>query len=323
VTRTAVLHPGALGDVLLAVPALRALRASAPGHELVLAAQPRIGALLAALGAVDRALDFDALGLHALFTAGAPSEASRDLLSGARVVSWFGSRDADFAGRLRSLTAECVVAPSVPADGGTVWRHLLASVAALSNDTASAEAPRDPIVLDDDLAHPGSRALAAAGWDGARPLAIVHPGAGGVDKRWRVEGFARVAEALVDALGASVVVHEGPADGDAAAALRRHLCVPALALVDPPLPVLAGAIRHAALWIGNDSGVTHLAAAVGTPALALFVAANLAWRPWSPAARVRAVSVDSLLDADVDAVIGDATDLWRSRSRASLARSRR
>ncbi|RPH76792.1 MAG: glycosyltransferase family 9 protein, partial [Candidatus Rokuibacteriota bacterium] len=54
---TLAVHPGALGDVLLAVPALRALRATA-GGRLVLAAQPRIGALLQALDVVDHAVAF-------------------------------------------------------------------------------------------------------------------------------------------------------------------------------------------------------------------------------------------------------------------------
>src|SRR4030095_6463368 len=62
---TLAVHPGALGDVLLAVPALRALRAGA-GGPLVVAAQPRIGALLEALEVVDGHVGFEALGLDAL-----------------------------------------------------------------------------------------------------------------------------------------------------------------------------------------------------------------------------------------------------------------
>ena len=66
---TLAIHPGALGDVLLAIPALRTLRVERPGQALVLAAQPRLGRLLTTLGEVDRALDFESLGLGALFTA--------------------------------------------------------------------------------------------------------------------------------------------------------------------------------------------------------------------------------------------------------------
>jgi len=314
VGRTLVLHPGALGDLLLSIPALRALRASAPGDELVLAAQGRIGALLVSLRIVDRALDFDALGLDTLFTASAPADPLRGLLTGSRVVSWFGSRDAHFVDRLRSLAQESVAAPTIPAESLTVWRHLLVTLAPLVAGMADDEAGREPIALREHIVDTGRRALADAGWDGARPLVVLHPGAGGIAKRWPVEGFARLAEWIVGALGADVVVHEGPADRDAVALLRDRLRVPLHALVDPSLESLAGAIHHATLFVGNDSGVTHLAAAVGAPTLALFVAANLAWRPWVHDARVRVVSADALVPTDVDAVIAEAGDLFGSRA---------
>jgi ADP-heptose:LPS heptosyltransferase len=311
-TRTVVLHPGALGDVLLSIPALRALRAAATDGELVLAAQPRIGHLLGALGVIDRPLDFDALGLDALFSSSAPAEPLGRLLTGARVVSWFGSRDAHFTDRLRSLAGETVVASSLPAEPLAVWRHLLATVAPLAAGVTGEQASREPVALPESLVAAGRRALADAGWDGAGPLVLLHPGAGGVAKRWAAAGFAQVAEALVHTLGAHVVVHEGPADRDAVALLHDRLRVPARALVDPPLETLAGAIHHAALWIGNDSGVTHLAAAVGAPTLALFAAANLAWQPWARDARVRVVGVDALAPTDVDAVMADAGELIRA-----------
>jgi ADP-heptose:LPS heptosyltransferase len=324
VSRTVVLHPGALGDVLLSIPALRALRAAAADDELCMAAQPRIGALLASLGIVDRALDFEALGLDALFTDRAPAQRLGQLLTGARVVSWFGSRDAHFVRRLRSLARVAVAGPTIPTGPLPVWQHLRASVATLVGHAGSDDAEREPVAVPGEMADAGRRALAAAGWDGAQPLVILHPGAGGLAKRWAVEGFAQVAEAIVRAPGASVVVHEGPADRDAVAALRGRLGVPARALVDPPLGTVAGAIHHAALWIGNDSGVTHLAAAIGAPTQVLFIAANLAWRPWAPGARVRIVAADALSTADVDAVIADAGDLPRHRvERAGATRGAR
>jgi heptosyltransferase III len=320
---TTVLHPGALGDVLLAVPALRALRAGARGHELVLAAQGRIGALLTALGVVDRALDFDGLGLHALFTADAPGERARALLAGARVVSWFASRDTGFTGRVRSLASESVIAPSRPDPPGLVWEHLLASVAAFSPAGGGEAAWRGPVALGDALVGAGRQALAAAGWDGAGPLVILHPGAGGVTKRWDADGYAALAAAAVDAFDGRVVLHEGPADGEAVAALRRRLRVRASVLANPPLGTLAGALAHAALWIGNDSGVSHLAAAVGAPTLALFTAENLAWRPWAPGARVHVVDADALARADVDAVIAAAAERLDGAKAVGLGRGAR
>jgi ADP-heptose:LPS heptosyltransferase len=316
--RTVVLHPGALGDVLLAIPALRALRAQAPDDELVLVAQPRIGRLLASLAIVDRSLAFDTLGLETLFADDAPPERLRQLLAGARVVSWFGSGDAGFTRRLRALARQAVVASTVPSDGSTVWPHLVASVGPRAPVDARAEAWRAAIVVPRAMVADGRHALAGAGWDGTRPLVMLHPGAGGAAKRWAVDGFAEAGAAVVDALGADVVVHDGPADHDAVAGLRARLRVPASVLVDPPLEVLAGAMRHAALWIGNDSGVTHLAAAVGTPTLALFIAAHVAWRPWARPVRVRVVSVDALSRLDVEAVIAEAGNLRRPRAERAV-----
>jgi heptosyltransferase-3 len=310
--RTLVLHPGALGDVLLAIPALRALRAG--GDELVLAAQPRIGRLLASLGVVDRGVGLDTLGLDALFGDAPPAEPLRALVAGARVVSWFGSREPGFARRLGALAGEAIVSSTAAPQGTAVWRHLLASLGAPDG----AERWRDVVDIPVSLADDGRRRLAAAGWSGARPLVMLHPGAGGLAKRWSVEGFAAAAAALVDACGVDVAIHEGPADHDASTALRSRLRGPALGLIDPPLDALAGALSHAALWLGNDSGVSHLAAAVGAPTLALFVEGNLAWRPWAWEARVRVVDATALRPGDVDGVVADATARLRARERRTL-----
>jgi ADP-heptose:LPS heptosyltransferase len=300
-----VLHPGALGDVLLAVPALRALRSARPADALALAAQPRIGRLLTALGVVDRWLAFDALGLERLFGAGEPGPRLRALVAGERLVSWFGAGDQHFASRLAALAPGAVVAaPHTP--GIDTWRHLLASVTPLTGDVAGA---REPLAVPAALVAEGRALLGAAGWNGARRLVMLHAGAGSPGKCWAPEGFAALARRLATAADVEIVLHEGPADRDAAAALRAQLGGGVLTLVEPALEALAGALRHVALWIGNDSGVSHLAAAVGAPALVLFTERNLAWRPWAARARTPVVATDALARADVDAVSAEARAL--------------
>ena len=312
ISRTIVLHPGALGDVLLAIPALRALRAQTSAGELVLAAQPRIGRLLTKLALVDRHVDFDALGVDSLFSDGPASEKLRRLVDGSRVVSWFGSKDPDFTRRLSTLAADVTVASTIPPTGATVWQHLVSSVASVADPW------REPIAVPQSIEAEGLRVLAEVGWTGERPLLMLHPGAGGPAKRWPVTGFAEVAGRIVGALGADVVVHDGPADHDAVAELRGRLSVRTMSLVEPPLENLAGGMRHAALWLGNDSGVSHLAAAVGAPTFLLFAEENLAWRPWARHARVRVVAMGAPSRVDVDVVIADAIDLVQAgESRAT------
>src|SRR5262245_38299842 len=186
---TLAIHPGALGDVLLAIPALRALRAQRPDRDVVLAAQPRLGHLLVDLGLVDRAIDFESLGLGAVFTAG-PGLADRSMLGEAgRVVCWFGSRDPLFAANLRALAPGAVVA--APAVGDLpVWQHLCLTVAAADDGLTGRVSVPDAARLS------GRQALADAGWDEATPFVLMHPGAGGAAKRWPAEGFAAVASAV-------------------------------------------------------------------------------------------------------------------------------
>src|SRR5262249_32250135 len=114
---TLAIHPGALGDVLLAIPALRVLRRASPPDPLELAAQARISRLLETLGVVGRAVDFESLGLDALFAAapgGGPSEwparCAEELRRATRVIAWIGSREPAFVDRLTTLVPGSIVA---------------------------------------------------------------------------------------------------------------------------------------------------------------------------------------------------------------------
>src|SRR5512139_3692951 len=86
-----VIHPGALGDVLQAVPALSALRETIPAR-IAFAGQPRLAALLRDTGVADEALAFDGLGLSHLFVPErVPTPVRERLARFHRVISWFGA----------------------------------------------------------------------------------------------------------------------------------------------------------------------------------------------------------------------------------------
>jgi len=281
------------------VPALRVLRARGP---VTLAAQPRIGALLRALDVVDDAVAFDDLALDALFV----DDAARTprLPPAARVVSWFGARDPVFTRRLAALAPGALIAPSVE-PGRLVWQHLLATLAAPSGEWCA------PIAAPAALRALGEQARVAAGGHGPPPWLLVHPGAGSAAKRWPAEAFARIITTLAARARMNVCVHVGPADADAGAALRRHVGDGVVWLREPDLPALAGALAGAALYVGNDSGVSHLAAALGVPSLVLFDARHLDWRPWWHGAGVRVVTLTETVAGEVDAVLDDLEERLR------------
>jgi Glycosyltransferase family 9 (heptosyltransferase) len=267
---TLIVHPGALGDVLQAVPALLGLRAAASGRPLAFAGQPRLGRLLVELDVVDEARAFDGLGLSTLFTDAPIPEALAELTRRfARVVSWFGSRDATYRARLAALGPETIVAPPVPADDTPVWRHLVSTLGLWSIS------PPEPLAP-----------LRVAERAPTRPTLVVHPGSGGAWKRWPVARYAEVIHAIREGRSLDVIVHQGPADAEEAERLLALLAGHAIALIEPELPRLAAVLGTAHAYLGGDSGVSHLAAAVGAPAVILFPpATRRRWQPWSPTAR--------------------------------------
>ena len=281
---TLVVHPGALGDVLQAVPALGAL--ARLGHRLTFAGQPRLGELLQGSGLVLAATSFDTFGFEALFADEAPP---RPLVSRLerfqRVVSWFGAREDTYREQLRALVRDCIVARPVPEDASplTVWEHLV--------DTLAPWGVTPPVELNhlattEQWRAAARTALMAAGVDPGQPLLIAHPGAGARWKQAPAPRLARTIERMASDGGFAVVLHRGPADGAAVDALASELEMPAARLVEPSITELTGALALAQAYIGGDSGVSHLAACVGTPSVILYPPETLKrWAPWSTSAR--------------------------------------
>jgi heptosyltransferase-2 len=118
---------------------------------------------------------------------------------------------------------------------------------------------------------------------GAGPLVGIHPGCGPYSpaRRWSPAGFAAVADRLAGD-GARPVLVGTPAD--ATAEVRSRARSPLLDLTGrTDLPTLAAVLARLDLLVGNDSGVTHLATAMGTPVVAVFGPSNpVAWGPWWP-----------------------------------------
>jgi ADP-heptose:LPS heptosyltransferase len=322
--RLLAIHPGALGDVLQAVPALRALRGDAGDRHLSLAAQPRLARLLAGAGVVDEALSFEALGLAALFADDpVPPALAARLGAFDSIVSWFGARAPSYAARLTTLAPRVILAAPVPAEDEPtalpVWRHLLATVAPLgpsaSPVAADAGPLRAPLAIPDEWRARGRAALAAAGLADERPLLVVHAGAGGPWKRWPAERFAETIARAAD--GCAVLLHEGPADREAVGALERRLDALGAAagrtrLVAPELEALAAVLADARAYLGGDSGVSQLAAAAGAAAVVLYPEATLArWTPWGPRVRALPASDDG---ADVEHAADTLAGLLRART---------
>ncbi len=305
VRRLLVLRPGALGDSLLAAPALAALRARRGGAHVAFAGHPGAAELLREAGLVDVALALDDTRLAGLFgAAGDVAEARRWLGPIDAAVAWLADHEGFVAGNLRRLGARLViVAPSSPepASGRHVALHLLDTLTPLGVEAAAV--PRGPLLAAAaDRGGVGTCLRAAR----ARPLpvVVVHPGSGGRRKNWPARSFA----AVIDLLAAEheVVLLGGQADAEALAGVLRGVKRRPLVARDLSLRQVARLLAGCAAFLGNDSGIAHLAGLLGVPTLALFGPTDpRLWRPWGPRVAVLswATGADALEPAAVAAAV--------------------
>jgi ADP-heptose:LPS heptosyltransferase len=118
-----------------------------------------------------------------------------------------------------------------------------------------------------------------------RPYAVIHPASVMSTKRWDAHRFAAVGRSLLEQ-GLVPVVTAGPGEESFARQVAQDLDC-AIVVVNLTIPELAELIRGARIYIGNDSGPMHLAAAVGTPTIAIWGSSDSRrWHPWNVAHRV-------------------------------------
>jgi lipopolysaccharide heptosyltransferase II len=128
--------------------------------------------------------------------------------------------------------------------------------------------------------------------DPARPLVGIHPGATWPAKHWLPERFGALAARLAGK-GIQVVIFAGSSDGETLAAVRRAATVPLRVLENLSLRELAAYLSLCSVFVGNDAGPMHIAAAVGTPTIGLFgPGEEQIWFPYDPALGHRALRKD-------------------------------
>lgn len=271
-----VVHMGGIGDFLLSLPALRAL--NTPLH--VTGQTERMN--LAVHGKVaQRALSLEALDFSSVFSTPSP-RLRKAVAEYAGALVWMQDEDDRIAGALK----ECGIAqvrcfPGVPPPQ---WAgHASSYFANCTRQFAHACGLPYPSRIEPALLFP----RATSGGESAQRLQeseevdiIIHPGSGGQRKNWPLANFVRLAQAL-EAHSRKVQWLQGPAE--------EELGLPAPGQMLPPRPLvdLLQTLQKAALYIGNDSGISHLAGLAGTPTLALFGPTDpQVWRPLGPQVRV-------------------------------------
>lgn len=258
-----MVFPGALGDFLLALPALRFLRAQHAAACATLVVPEPLRALARVAFDATEVASLDAAEAAGLFGGGAlPSWlADRPV-----VYSWLGARDETVRARLRAAAAS---ARFFGVERGPGAAHAAVAYA----QAVGAPCARSALARAARLAPPPSSRAATvlAGLRG--PVLALHAGAGSPAKRWSCDRFVAVA-GWWRRRGGDVVEVVGPAESGARAVADGGVadCW--------PLPDLAALLARVDAFVGNDSGVSHLAGAAGARGAVVFGPTDPArWRP--------------------------------------------
>lgn len=282
----AVLRANALGDLMVTLPALGALREAYREAEIVLLCQPwAVGFLRGRPGPVDRAVAvpaYEGVGVEP----GTPVDGEAIERFFRRMQGeWFdlaiqlhggGNHSNRFARRLGARLTAGARAPGAPPLDRTipyvVTQHEIMRTLDIVRLVGAAPAGLEPVlsVTGADLAE-SRRVLPHL----PSPLVAVHPGATNPERVWSASRFAAVADTLA-VRGMTIVLVGGEADREAVAGVQRAMRESAIDLHGRlSLGGLAGLLHRCVLLVGNDSGPRHLALAVGTPTVGVFSAFNL------------------------------------------------
>jgi len=279
VERVIFLHGGALGDFVMSLRVVAAMRASG-AREVAVVGRRTIAEVALSGGGVDRVLDLDAGGLHFLFSPDvpAPPALAAELNRFDTAVDMLGGPVT--AGRLHQLGIGRVVyvdpKPRLNRHGH-ISDQWLADLAAAG---LMVEVGPPVIVVDAEARAAAREQLRLLAGDVEGPKTILHCGSGSAEKCWPMANFIQLVEALRQ-IGWTVLTLLGPVERDRwSAPQKSRLMAAAPGLDEPELRRVAGLLTAADLYIGCDSGISHLAAAVGAPTLAIFGPTDpVRWRP--------------------------------------------
>jgi heptosyltransferase-2 len=285
--RILVIRGGAIGDFILTLPAIAALRRQFPQAHLEVLGYPHIAQLAVAGGLADRVQPIEARGLAGFFARSGTLEpdlvdyfSEFDL-----VISYLYDPDEIFKTNVgRCLVKQFIVGPHRPDEAGRihatkVYLKPLERLAIFDADNV----PRLNVGQASSLSQTSSMILLNQVGDrqDACPTLTFHPGSGSEKKNWPETKWAGLIQQIIATTRWNLLLVGGEAEGER---LRRLAAVlpPARCSIAQGLPLaeLAQRIQSGAAFVGHDSGITHLAAAVGLPCVVLWAdTLEEVWRP--------------------------------------------
>jgi ADP-heptose:LPS heptosyltransferase len=284
-----VIHQGALGDFILALPTLETLRDTFPKAKLVIMGFPRILELVDQRFYADEILSIDQRGMASFFFRGAPLDGPlSQFFSTFNLLVVFGK---DGEGALIGNLKQVCQGHILHINPFPQWTERIHSIDHLLRELTRygfSPSEKNPRLFlseqDKDWGKSFCRVKGLTDEEKSKTIAI-HPGSGSKKKVWSLERFLELIHYFQKRFNSRILIVLGPAEGQevqkAFGGMEWELGPTAPLLIKGlSLLQLASVIEGCHLFIGNDSGITHMAAALGLPTIAIFGPSD--HKIWSP-----------------------------------------
>ncbi len=320
--RILVIRGGAIGDFVLTLPALRLLRENFADAHIEILGYKHIVALADGRYYANGSRSIEYGPLATFFTAGGKLDpelcdyfASFDL-----VISFLYDPDEVFETNLLKARVQNLIkaSPQVndeeyaarqlarPLERIALFLDEPASYTRADNQTESGHPAHPRLFPNEDDERAAGELLSRAGAE--ERIIALHPGSGSPRKNWPPERWARIiGEILRDDSLIQLILLSGEADNNAVSELKftlgRAEAERVSVIHNQPLPVVAALLRRARLFLGHDSGISHIAAAVGTPSILLYGPTSATtWGPQSANVTIICSATDDMAEIDENAL---------------------
>lgn len=280
-----VIHQGALGDFILGLPALETLRKSLPHARTVIIGYPRILELADQRFYADEIISIDQGEMASFFVRGRPLDSTLSrLFSQFHLIVVFGKdEEGTLIGNLKRTSDGLILHIDPFPSGGErvhLTDHLLRQFS-LHGFHISETNPRLRLKRSDqDWGNDFWRRKGVTLEERAKVI-ILHPGSGSKKKVWPLGRFLKLAQIIQNRFGSKILIPFGPAEGPEVEEVFDGMNPQTVIRVkELSLKELASVMEGCRLFIGNDSGISHMASALGIPTIAIFGPTDP--RVWSP-----------------------------------------
>jgi ADP-heptose:LPS heptosyltransferase len=269
-----LMHQGAIGDLILSLPAFYSIRKKIPEARFEVMGYPQVLSLIHTRYYADAMVSVDRAGVASLYNDDGciNEELQHYLCQFEKVFIFGGNSQAAVIKNIQQLSdgPEVYFVKTFPESLDMhVNAFQLKQLAMLGYENA--HIVPEVILRAEDISQ-AQQFLHQKGVDiKNNPLIAIHAGSGSKAKNWPLENFVSLVQSLYQKCRGTVLVVEGPAERNMIDNMSEALDGSNyIALQSLALPLLAAILSQCNLFIGNDSGITHLAAALGVPVIALF-----------------------------------------------------